>query len=100
MSCSGETPSTLEAVKGAKERGSCTFGILGDLDSSIGSLVDGSFHLPGTTKLCRESEPQSVQMAGSLFEQASFLLLEAIVLALYQDAVDMGRVSPRHAVIE
>jgi hypothetical protein len=26
--------------------------------------------------------------------------MEAIVLALYQDAVDMGTVSPRHAVIE
>lgn len=100
LSGSGETPSTLEAVKSAKARGTCTFGILGNLDSSIGALVDGSFVLPGTTKLCRDSEPQSVQMAGSLFEQASFLLLEAIVLALYQDAVDMGSVSPRHAVIE
>ncbi len=100
LSGSGETPSTLEAVRGAKERGTYTVGILGDLDSSIGSLVDGSIHLPGTTKMCRESEPSSVQMSGSLFEQASFLLMEAIVLALYQDAIDMGSVSPRHAVIE
>lgn len=100
LSGSGETPSTLEAVRSAKARGTCTFGILGNLDSSIGSLVDGSIHLPGTTKLCRQAEPQSVQMAGSLFEQSSFLLLEAIVLALYQDAIDMGTVSPRHAVIE
>jgi 6-phospho-3-hexuloisomerase len=100
LSGSGETPSTLEAVRTAKELRTCTFGILGNLDSSIGSLVDGSIHLPGTTKLCRDSEPRSVQMSGSLFEQASFLLLEAIIQVLYQDAVDMGTVSPRHAVIE
>ena len=100
LSGSGETPSTVEAVRSAKERGTYTIGILGNLDSSIGSLVDGSVHLPGTTKLCRKSEPQSVQMSGSLFEQASFLLLEAVVLALYQETIDMGSVSPRHALIE
>jgi len=100
LSGSGETPSTIEAVRSAKERGTYTFGILGNVDSSIGSRVDGSIHLPGTTKLCKQSEPQSVQMSGSLFEQASFLLLEAVVQALYQDAVDMGSVSPLHAVIE
>lgn len=100
LSGSGETPSTLESVKSAKARGTYTIGILGNLDSSIGSLVDRWIHLPGTTKLCRETEPQSVQMSGSLFEQASFLLLEAIVLALYHDSIDMGRVSPLHAVIE
>lgn len=100
LSGSGETPSTLEAVRSAKERGTYTFGILGNLDSTVGRLVDGSILLPGTTKLCRESEPQSLQMSGSLFEQASFLLLEAVVLALYQDAIDIGSVSSLHAVIE
>jgi 6-phospho-3-hexuloisomerase len=100
LSGSGETASTLESVKSAKARGTYTIGILGNLDSSIGALVDLSIHLPGTTKLCRESEPQSVQMSGSLFEQTSFLLLEAVVLVLYQDWIDMGSVSPLHAVIE
>jgi len=101
LSGSGETASTLEAVRDARKRGAYTFGILGNLDSSIGSLVDGSIHLPGTTKLCLETEPQSVQMAGSLFEQSTFLFLEAVVLALYLEAMDViGSVSPRHAVIE
>ena len=100
LSGSGETPSTVEAVKSAKDCGAHTIGILGNLDSTVGSLVDGTIHLPGTTKLCKKSEPQSVQMSGSLFEQASFLLFEAVVLALYQDSIDMDSVSPRHAVIE
>jgi hypothetical protein len=40
-------------------------------------------------------------MGGSLFEQAAFLFLEAVVMALYLEAVeDMGSVPPRHAVIE
>jgi 6-phospho-3-hexuloisomerase len=100
LSGSGETPSTVEAVRSAKDCGAYTIGLLGNLDSAVGSMVDDSIHLPGTTKLCKKSEPQSVQMSGSLFEQASFLLFEAVVLALYQDAIDMDRVSPRHAVIE
>jgi 6-phospho-3-hexuloisomerase len=101
MSGSGETPSSIEAVKVAKERNAFTFGILGNLNSAIGSQVDGRIHLPGTTKLGLESEPSSAQMGGSLFEQSAFLFLEAVVMALYLEAVeDMGSVSPRHAVIE
>jgi hypothetical protein len=63
--------------------------------------VDRYIHLPGTTKLRRDSEPYSLQMAGSLFEQAAFIFLEAIILILQQEG--LGRVdslSPRHAVIE
>jgi len=54
------------------------------MESIIASLVDTSIHIPGTTKLCREGEPHSLQMAGSLFEQSAFLFLEAIVLEIYQ----------------
>jgi D-arabinose 5-phosphate isomerase GutQ len=60
-----------------------------------------SIHIPGTTKLCREGEPHSSQMAGSLFEQSAFLFLEAIVLDIYQKRKkDVGSVSSRHTVIE
>ncbi len=101
LSGSGETPSTLEAVRLAKQYKAETYGILGHIDSGIGSLVDHSFLLPGTTKLCREGEPESAQMAGSLFEQSAFLVLEAIVLKIYQtQKKDVGNVSSRHAVIE
>ena len=64
-------------------------------------MVDGSFHIPGTTKLCRAIEPESSQLAGSLFEQAAFLFLEAVVLKIYQTRnKDIESVSSRHAVIE
>lgn len=101
LSGSGDTPSTLEAVKSAKERSAETYGILGNNDSQIGRLVDHSLCVPGTTKLCRAGEPESAQMAGSLFEQSAFLFLEAVVLMIYQTRKgDIGAVSSRHAVIE
>lgn len=101
LSGSGETPSTLEAVRLAKQQKAKTYGILGHTESGIGSLADHTLHLPGTTKLCREGEPESSQMAGSLFEQSAFLFLEAVVLKIYQTRKkDVGSVSSRHAVIE
>ena len=101
LSGSGETPSTLEAVRTAKAHNAVTFGVLGNPDSKIAALVDNFIHLPGTTKLCRDSEPDSLQMAGSLFEQSAFFFLEAVVLELYQQRKqDIDSVSSRHAVIE
>lgn len=101
LSGSGETPSTLESVKSAEKYRAKTYGILGNMESRIASLVDINIHIPGTTKLCREDEPHSLQMAGSLFEQSAFLFLEAIVLEIYQKRKkDVGSVSSRHTVIE
>ncbi len=101
LSGSGETPSTLEAVKSAKAHEAATFAILGNLDSKIAALVDACMYVPGTTKLGRSGEPSSLQMAGSLFEQTAFLFLEAVVLDIYQQRkTDIGSISSRHAVIE
>jgi 6-phospho-3-hexuloisomerase len=101
LSGSGDTPSTLEAVKRANDLSAETYGILGNMDSKIGVLVNHSLHIPGTTKLCRSGEPESAQMAGSLFEQSAFLFLEAVVFMIYQTRKnDIGSVSSRHAVIE
>ena len=101
LSGSGETPSTLEAVRAAKKRKAFTFAILGNIESRIASTVDRYIHLPGTTKLRRDSEPQSLQMAGSLFEQGAFIFLEAIILTLHQDRLaGSDSFSARHTVIE
>lgn len=101
MSGSGETASTLEAVKSGNAHQAQTYGILGNLESGIAALVDHRIHIPGTTKLQRDGEPDSSQMPGSLFEQSAFLFLEAVVLELYrQRKKDMDGISSRHAVIE
>lgn len=97
LSGSGETPATLESVKSAKTQKAATFGVLGNTESKIAKLLDDHIHLPGTTKLRRDAEPDSVQMAGSLFEQSAFLFLEAIVLRLYRERKEtVGSLSPRH----
>ncbi len=101
LSGSGETASTLDSVQIAKDRGAMIFGILGHLSTRIAPLADHSIHLPGTTKLSRDSEPVSSQMAGSLFEQAAFIFLEAVVLALSKNREEAIDSELRlHAVIE
>jgi 6-phospho-3-hexuloisomerase len=101
LSGSGETASTFDSMQIAKKRGAMIFGILGHLSTRIAPLADHSIHLPGTTKLRRDSEPVSSQMAGSLFEQAAFIFLEAVVLALSQNrGEEMDGELRLHAVIE
>ena len=101
LSGSGETASTLDSVQIARKRGAKIFGILGHLSTRIAPLADHSIHLPGTTKLRRDSEPVSSQMAGSLFEQAAFIFLEAVVLALSQNReAEIDSELRLHAVIE
>ena len=101
LSSSGETAWTLEAVRSARDHHARTFGILGKADSAIGRLVDRSIILPGTSKLRRNDEPPSLQMSGSLFEQAAFFFLEAVVLELSRERAEAGEdLLARHAVIE
>lgn len=101
LSGSGETASTFDSMQIAKKRGAMIFGILGHLSTRIAPLADHSIHLAGTTKLRRDSEPVSSQMAGSLFEQAAFIFLEAVVLALSQNrGEEIDGELRLHAVIE
>ena len=101
LSGSGNSTSTYEAVQIAKDKGARTCGILANLNSRISPLLDKGIHIPGTTKLGLQSEPHSLQMAGSLFEQSAFIFLEAVVLALYQEKVgETGSFAELHAVIE
>jgi 6-phospho-3-hexuloisomerase len=101
LSGSGETAWTIEAVRSARSHHAQTFGILGKADSGIGRLVDRSIILPGTTKLRRNGEPPSLQMSGSLFEQAAFFFFEAVVLELSRERAATGEdLLARHAVVE
>ncbi|MBU4447962.1 MAG: 6-phospho-3-hexuloisomerase, partial [Proteobacteria bacterium] len=61
-----------------------------------------TINIPGTTKLTLNQEAKSVQCPGSLFEQATFLFLEAVVLIFYQRRMgaNRGDVLDRHADLE
>jgi len=102
MSGSGETAQPREILRRAKAHGARTLALTACLDSSIGREAHVTVHIPGTTKLTLAQEPASAQCPGSLFEQATFLLLEAAVLFLYEQRLggDHDEMLARHANLE
>jgi 6-phospho-3-hexuloisomerase len=102
LSGSGDTPWTVEIAKRARELGVDTFGIIGREDSSLGKHLDDFLVIPGGAKAKgSEGASWSVQPAGSLFEQSAFLLLEAVVLALFEmQGSDRQALLSRHTNLE
>ena len=101
LSGSGQTTLTQEWIRTAQEHGATTFGIIGVESSPIGKALDHSISLPAGSRLEPSGQPNSVQPPGSLFEQAAFVLLEAIVLALYQkQGSDPQTILDRHTNLE
>jgi 6-phospho-3-hexuloisomerase len=102
MSGSGETAQPREMQRRANTVGARTLGLTAHTDSIIGREAQVVITIPGTTKLTRTQETASVQCPGSLFEQATFLFLEAVVLLLYRrrSGHDYGEILDRHADLE
>ncbi len=102
MSGSGETAFPREMQRRANPAGARTLALTAHADSTIGHEAQVVISIPGTTKLTRTQETASVQCPGSLYEQATFLFLEAVVLILYQRRTgrDRGEVLERHADLE
>ncbi len=102
MSGSGETPQPREVLRRANAVGVRTLAITAAPDSTIGREAQVVIHIPGTTKLTLAQEPASAQCPGSLFEQATFLFLEGVVLILYQHRLGQNQtaVLARHADVE
>ena len=102
MSGSGETAFPREMQRRANGAGARTLAVTAHADSTIGREAQVVITIPGTTKLTRTQEAASVQCPGSLFEQATFLFLEAVVLILYQRRAgrDQSEVLERHADLE
>jgi len=102
LSGSGGTPSTVEMARTAKQQGAHSCGIIGVEDSPLGRSLDDFVLLPeGGKRIKPRAESWSVQPAGSLFEQAAFLLLESIALGLYErQGSDRGVLLERHTNLE
>jgi len=102
LSGSGETAFPREMQRRANSAEARTLALTAHADSTIGREAQVVITIPGTTKLTRTQETASVQCPGSLFEQATFLFLEAVVLILYQrrSSQDRGEVLERHADLE
>ena len=102
LSGSGETAFPREMQRRANAAEARTLALTAHADSTIGREAQVVITIPGTTKLTRTQETASVQCPGSLYEQATFLFLEAVVLILYQrrSSQDRGEVLERHADLE
>jgi 6-phospho-3-hexuloisomerase len=102
LSGSGETAFPREMQRRANAAEARTLALTAHADSTIGREAQVVITIPGTTKLTRTQETASVQCPGSLFEQATFLFLEAVVLILYQrrSGHNQGEILDRHADLE
>lgn len=102
MSGSGETAQPREIQRRANAVGARTLALTACPGSTIGREAQVVIHIPGTTKLSLSEEPHSAQCPGSLFEQASLLFLEAVVLILYQNRTgrDRKEMLARHTDLE
>jgi 6-phospho-3-hexuloisomerase len=102
MSGSGETAQPREMQRRANAVGARTLALTTNPESTIGREAQVAITIPGTTKLTLNREATSVQCPGSLFEQATFFFLEAVVLILYERRLgrNRGEVLDRHADLE
>jgi len=101
LSGSGQTTLTQECARVARQQGAKTFGVIGVKDSPIGRALDYSISLPTGSRLESPEDFDSIQPPGSLFEQAAFVMLETIVLALYKrHGSDPRTILDRHTNLE
>jgi 6-phospho-3-hexuloisomerase len=101
LSGSGKTALTYELIKLVQQQGALTYGVIGIEDSPIARALDCKVCLPGASGRDHPDAVRSIQPPGSLFEQAAFVMLETIVLALYQrQGSDGGTLLERHTNLE
>lgn len=95
---SGETPALIEQMKEARNAQLTTFAITSNPTSTIGNMANLCYVLPAPSKI---DEANSAQPMGSLFEQASLLFYDTLVLLLMQKTHQNNYVlKQRHANIE
>jgi 6-phospho-3-hexuloisomerase len=101
LSGSGKTALTYELIKLAQQQGVLIYGVIGSEDSPIARALDCKICLPGASLRGHPEAVRSIQPPGSLFEQAAFMMLETVVLALYQrQGSDGGMLLGRHTNLE
>ncbi|MFD5796081.1 SIS domain-containing protein [Streptomyces diastatochromogenes] len=76
ISGSGETPTTLHFARGARDLGARPLAVIAQPDSTLGTLADAVLPVPSA---------HTTQFGGSLFEQGTLLLFDAVVMALAAD---------------
>lgn len=92
LSNSGGTAVTLHVARLATQHGADLLAVCSRPDSELARLATATLVVPVTT---------STQFGGSLFEQCSLILLDALILQLTADDADSyRRMAARHANLE
>ena len=100
VSGSGETASLAAMAKKARAQGAQVALVTVRPESTMGALASAVLQVPAPTPKA-DSGFRSVQPMGSLFEQASFLILDALVLELMDRLGETGdTMFARHANLE
>lgn len=98
VSGSGTTSTTVNAAKQAHQLGLDVYAVTSDPDSPLAALATRPLVIPAATKWRRPGEPDTVQPLGSLFDQCTHLVLDAVCLHLagLRD-IDNDAARTRHA---
>ena len=98
---SGETPTLSCHAKRAGEVGANLALITISPQSSIGRLADVVVRIHAPSPKAANTDSESIQPMGSLFEQSLFLLLDVVVLQLMEKKKDTGAgMFEKHANLE
>lgn len=101
ISGSGTTQNVVLLSRKAKELGCPVVAVTADAESPLSATASYLVHVPAATKYRRESEPATVQPLGSLFDQCTHILLDAVCMryaALQKQ--DHQEVLSRHSNLE
>lgn len=101
VSGSGTTKAAVWTADKAKELGCHIVAVTTDDSSPLGTLADTILHIPAATKYRREGEAPSIQPLGSLFDQCTHVLLDAVCLTYGQlKQVQHDDVFAKHSNVE
>jgi 6-phospho-3-hexuloisomerase len=104
MSGSGSTATSLGAAMEAAKLGSAVAALVGSRLSPLGQLASALVELPAPHKrgvIGDQGAHHTRQTAGSLFEQACFVLLESMILRRFKELGQDPRAAlTRHANLE
>jgi 6-phospho-3-hexuloisomerase len=102
LSGSGRASCTYHLLEQARAAGAATFGVLGTRHGPMGTHLDGAIHISGIQPPAGSLGDESLdEPLGSPFEQAAFMLLEAVLQELFhRQGSDQSALRKRHTNLE
>ena len=98
VSGSGTTAGTVRAAEQVRAKGGLVVAVTTDPDSPLGGLAEACLVVPAATKWRRPGESATEQPLGSLFDQCTHLVLDAVCLQISRRReVSLAEARAQHA---